>query len=106
MPTYKGIQIDVISQWELQRHPEFNHPNSSQSTLRASESTEALNDGDLLEGHHNTFHSSKSDQLLGRQSTCAVYIPSVPGTYLTESPSRSLTTTQARDSGFATSLRK
>ena len=76
MPMHKGIAIDVISQWELQIHPEFAHPNSSQYGVRSP----GVNTSPILDHSPDlSVSDSKSDRILGRQSTVAVYIPSVSG---------------------------
>lgn len=76
MPTHKGIKLNIVSQWELQIHPEFAHPDSSQYTVRTAD----VSDRAML--HHSPdseIPDSKSDRILGRHSTVAVYIPSVSG---------------------------
>jgi hypothetical protein len=76
MPTHKGIKLSVISQWELQIHPEFAHPESSQFTYRSPN----LNHSPFIDASPVSESSeSKADKLLGRPSTVAVYIPSVSG---------------------------
>jgi hypothetical protein len=76
MPTHKGIKLNVVSQWELQIHPEFAHPDSSQFTVRSPnlKSSPTLDQSPELE-----VSDSKSDRILGRPSTVAVYIPSASG---------------------------
>jgi hypothetical protein len=76
MPTHKGITLNVISQWELQIHPEFAHPDSSQYTVQTAHAESSPS----LESPESEISGSKSDRILGRQSTVAVYIPSVSGT--------------------------
>ncbi|KAG0646918.1 hypothetical protein D0Z07_6228 [Hyphodiscus hymeniophilus] len=68
MPSFNGILLEVISQRGLQVHPEFKHPDSSQ-----------YSSPQLDNSPNSEISSSKSDRILGRQSTVAVYIPSVSG---------------------------
>lgn len=79
MPTSRGIQISLISQWELKIHPEFPHPESSQfafcSPVPGISNSRAPAEDPLLP----IAFDSKADRLLGRQTVAAVYVPSLSG---------------------------
>ncbi|KUJ21187.1 uncharacterized protein LY89DRAFT_778796 [Mollisia scopiformis] len=75
MPTHLGIQFEVLSQLELAIHPEFPHPESSQSTHRSPKRVSSVVDW----SPPAVSAVSKADALLGRNTTCSVYIPSTAG---------------------------
>ncbi|CZR66224.1 uncharacterized protein PAC_16125 [Phialocephala subalpina] len=75
MPTQSGIKFDVVSQLELATHPEFPHPESSQFSNRSPKRKESWSDWDPPAA----VKFSKADSLLGRNTTCSVYIPSIAG---------------------------
>lgn len=77
MPTHKGIKLSVVSQWELQIHPEFRHPDSSQFSIRSPDLTKVSTFIDY--SPPSASSDSKADRILGRQSTVSVYIPSLSG---------------------------
>jgi hypothetical protein len=83
MPEYNGVKVSVYSQVEQtihselpHLHPEFPHPETSQFTYRATDLRTSFDWTPPSAGS-----DSKADRLLGRQSSVAVYIPSVPGTH-------------------------
>jgi hypothetical protein len=82
MPEHKGIKLSIFSQVEQtihaelpHLHPEFPHPETSQFTYRSPDVRQSLDWTPPSAGS-----DSKADRLLGRESSVAVYIPSVPGT--------------------------
>jgi len=82
MPEHKGIKLAIFSQVEQtihaelpHLHPEFPHPETSQFTYRSPDVRQSLDWTPPSAGS-----DSKADRLLGRESSVAVYIPSVPGT--------------------------
>ena len=80
MPTFKGIKLTIVSQWELRTHPEFPHPDcSTQFTNRNS----AIEDSTVSpdNGQRRVWSGeSKADRILGREeSSISCYIPSLSG---------------------------
>ncbi|KAF8863716.1 hypothetical protein BDZ45DRAFT_86601 [Acephala macrosclerotiorum] len=75
MPTQSGIKFEVVSQLELAVHPEFPHPESSQFSNRSPKRKISASDWDPPA----VVKFSKADALLGRNTTCSVYIPSIAG---------------------------
>lgn len=75
MPTQSGIKFEVVSQLELAVHPEFPHPESSQFSNRSPKRRIGVSDWDPPAA----VKFSKADALLGRNTTCSVYIPSIAG---------------------------
>ena len=59
MPTHKGIKLSVVSQWELQIHPEFRHPDSSQFSIRSPDLTKVSTFAE------SESSDSKADRVLG-----------------------------------------
>ncbi|KAL3419606.1 hypothetical protein PVAG01_08104 [Phlyctema vagabunda] len=66
MPIHKGVQISVISQWELSIHPEFPHPETSEHKKEFEEKKK-----------RSIPTTALSESLV--HSSVSVYIPSVKG---------------------------
>lgn len=77
MPLVRGIQIKVISQWELKVHPEFPHPDDNASAS-PSEVECGSNAGEESPGERSIISDDGVD-IFGRYASASVYIPSIPG---------------------------
>lgn len=77
MPLVRGIQINVISQWELKVHPEFSHPDDNLSTTPSEAECESDSNQESPGGR--SIISDDGVDIFGRYASASVYIPSVPG---------------------------
>ncbi|RDW83289.1 hypothetical protein BP5796_04780 [Coleophoma crateriformis] len=74
MPIYKGVQLSIVSQWELKIHPEFPNPDIS----RFKNSPTAQKQSPTNSSSANAS-GSEEDIKLDRQPDISVYVPSLPG---------------------------
>lgn len=82
MPSFRGIEISIVTQSEFGRLPEYPHPVGS--CVQSLGKHEATNDG-----HQLSFVSGREDAVANGStdarhpsSKVSVYIPSLPGPYL------------------------
>lgn len=82
MPCFRGIEISIVGRADVQRFPEFPHPDASSVRLDASFSGASDSQKNSLEPTlFPSVESLESDNLHTRKTepSISVYIPSQPG---------------------------